>query len=542
MYLIIDNYDSFTYNLSQYLMQIYQGEVVVARNDRINIEQVEGQHPEGIIISPGPGRPQEAGICVELINHFAGKVPILGICLGHQAIGYAFGGSIRRAKRIVHGKTDEIIHDGCGLFRNIPSPIRCTRYHSLAIGRDDLPPELEITATSPDGEIMGVRHREHAIEGVQFHPESIASEFGKKLLVNFLHYRRETFNFPAVLSGILAGNELSEETASFLMDELTDGELTEAQAAALLIALNAKEVTARELCSFASVLKRKQTVVHCVHPLLDTCGTGGDAAGTFNISSMAAVVASACGARVAKHGNRCVSSRCGSADFYEQLGIPTTLSPEASSLLLERTGFAFLFAPLYHRSMKHVAKVRRELGVKTVMNLLGPLVNPAGPCYQLLGVYADKLCLTMAEATKRLGSQRVMVVHSCDGLDEISVCAPTRVVEVDEGGRIKDYFFNPSEIGIPLYAGIDLAGGSPQENAGLAREIASAGGPPAVREAVLLNAGAALYTSKLAGTILEGYRRAREALEQGLVYDKLEQIREESEKIMSSPIFNRVSQ
>jgi len=217
MILIIDNYDSFTYNLYQYITQLYDGEVQVFRNDRIDIPRIEDLCPEAILISPGPGRPEEAGISVEVITHFTGRIPILGVCLGHQAIGYAFGGSIKRANSIVHGKTDDIVHDGKGLFRNIPSPVRLTRYHSLAVYRETLPPELEITAFTKDGEIMGIRHREHVVEGVQFHPESIASEYGKKILQNFIHYIREPFNIPDIITHILSGEELSGEQALSLI-------------------------------------------------------------------------------------------------------------------------------------------------------------------------------------------------------------------------------------------------------------------------------------------------------------------------------------
>ena len=186
MYVLIDNYDSFTYNLYQYLLEASGEEVKVFRNDRVTIEDIERLDPGGIVISPGPGRPEEAGISVPLIRHFSGRIPILGVCLGHQAIGCAFGGSVRRAKNIVHGKTEEIALDGKGLFRNIPSPSRFTRYHSLAIESESCPSVLEVTARTADGEIMGVRHRELPVEGVQFHPESVLTPEGKKLLANFL--------------------------------------------------------------------------------------------------------------------------------------------------------------------------------------------------------------------------------------------------------------------------------------------------------------------------------------------------------------------
>ncbi|MCC7705984.1 aminodeoxychorismate/anthranilate synthase component II [Janthinobacterium sp. GW460P] len=185
MLLMIDNYDSFTYNIVQYFGELGE-DVRVYRNDEITIEQIEALNPDRICISPGPKAPKQAGISVEVLRHFAGKKPILGVCLGHQAIGEAFGGQVIRAKQVMHGKTSLIAHTGVGVFKDIPSPFTVIRYHSLAIERASLPSCLEVTAWTDDGEIMGVRHREYDIEGVQFHPESILSEHGHALLKNFL--------------------------------------------------------------------------------------------------------------------------------------------------------------------------------------------------------------------------------------------------------------------------------------------------------------------------------------------------------------------
>ena len=189
MLLMIDNYDSFTYNLVQYLGEL-GADVHVHRNDAVTLEQVAAWEPESIVISPGPCTPNEAGICVPLIRRFAGKIPILGVCLGHQAIGQAFGGRIGRAKRVMHGKVSPVEHDGRGVFAGLPSPLTATRYHSLAIEPATMPDCLEVTATADDGEIMGVRHRELAVEGVQFHPEAILTEHGHALLRNFLEGKR----------------------------------------------------------------------------------------------------------------------------------------------------------------------------------------------------------------------------------------------------------------------------------------------------------------------------------------------------------------
>jgi len=188
MILVIDNYDSFTYNLVQYLGEL-GADLTGKRNDGISVEGVRALKPERVLVSPGPCSPKEAGISVELIRALGGEVPILGVCLGHQSIGYAYGGEIIRAKRLMHGKTSEIRHDGKGVFKGMPDPFKATRYHSLAIRRESLPSVLEVSAESEDGEIMGVRHRTLAIEGVQFHPESILTDSGKILLKNFMEMR-----------------------------------------------------------------------------------------------------------------------------------------------------------------------------------------------------------------------------------------------------------------------------------------------------------------------------------------------------------------
>jgi len=189
MTFVLDNYDSFTYNLVQYLGELGE-EVVVRRNDQVSLADIEAMRPARIVLSPGPCTPQEAGISIELIRHFAGKVPILGVCLGHQAIGAAFGGNVVRARNLMHGKTSQVEHDGRSIFRDVPSPITCTRYHSLVVEEETLPAELEVTAraTERDGStvIMGLRHRHAAVEGVQFHPESVLTQSGKHIVANFL--------------------------------------------------------------------------------------------------------------------------------------------------------------------------------------------------------------------------------------------------------------------------------------------------------------------------------------------------------------------
>jgi anthranilate synthase/phosphoribosyltransferase len=524
MIVLLDNYDSFTYNVYQYLSELTTDEIRVFRNDAVTVDEIEALEPESIVISPGPGRPEEAGISVELIKRMAGTKPILGVCLGHQAIGYAFGCKIVQAENIVHGKTDAISMDSRGLFRTISSPSIFTRYHSLVLDKESVPGELEITAWSSDGEVMGIRHRTYQIEGVQFHPESVASDCGRELLRNFLNYRREPLVHKSILNNIIGKKDMTTEEAAGFMRELTEGALNHSQIAAYLTALNAKGVVPEEIAGCASVLQEKRTTLRVDKPVLDTCGTGGDGLGTFNISSMAALTASACGAPVAKHGNRAVSSLSGSAEFYKEMGIVIDLPPEKTERLIRETNFAFLFAPIYHEAMKYAAPVRRDLGIKTIMNLLGPLVNPAGASYQLIGVYDDAFCLPVAKAAKLLGIKRVMVVHGADGLDEISVTGKTRLVSIDESNELRDETIDTSVFGFKPYPLDGLKGGSPGENAEIAISLIQGEGSAAIRESVAVNTGAALFIAGLAESLRTGYEAANEALSSGAVGRKLDEV------------------
>ncbi len=525
MTLLIDNYDSFTYNVYQLLARLSSEPVTVVRNDEIDIAGIEALKPKRLVISPGPGRPEDAGVSVAAIKHFAGKIPILGVCLGHQAIGYAFGGDVVSAKHIRHGIAEEITLDGRGLFRTIGGKAVFTRYHSLAVAEATLPLCLEITARAADGEIMGVRHKEFDIEGVQFHPESIASESGELLLKAFLTYRREPFAFKSTLEKLLARQDLDQETAESFMEELTDGALDVPRTTALLTAFAAKGPAAAEIAGCASVLRRKKTPFAAKVPVTDTCGTGGDELGTFNISSMAALAAAACGLPVAKHGNRAVSSKSGSADFYEALGVPVNIPVAAAQDLLEKTNFAFLFAPLYHGAMRHAAPARKALGIKTIMNLVGPLSNPAGAPYQIIGVYDKALLKPVAEAARLLGVKRVLTLRSRDGMDEISPCAPTDIVEIGEDGSVREYAFDPKAEGFGVYDHRELLGGDAADNARLARELAGGAGRPALEAATAFNAGAALYVSGRALSIADGAKTAAAALASGAVAAKLEQLK-----------------
>ena len=393
------------------------------------------------------------------IQYFAGKVPLLGVCLGHQAIGAAFGGEVVRAPELMHGKTSMIQHDDKKLFHGVENPFIATRYHSLIIAEESLPACLEVTARSESGLIMGVHHREFLVEGVQFHPESIMTTAGKKILQNFLQLcstgkneatsngmkqsitpaitgkaKSESHQLQQAISQVIGLVDLSRRQAYEAMNEIMNGAATPAQIAALLVALRMKGEQPPEVAGFAQAMRERATPVTTQRPNpIDMCGTGGDGKGTFNISTVASFVAAGGGVTVAKHGNRSVSSQCGSADVWEALGVNINLTAAQMSQCLDEVGIAFLFAPVLHSATKHAVGPRKEIGVRTLFNILGPLTNPAGVKRQLLGVYHRKLAALMAQVLAELGTEHALVVHSDDGLDEISISGPILMFEVRKG-------------------------------------------------------------------------------------------------------------
>ena len=322
---------------------------------------------------------------------------------------------------------------------------------------------------------------------------------------------------------IVEGQHLERAEMHEVFGEVMDGKATDVQKSAFLVALRMKGETPEEITGAALAMRERVTPLDVDHAnLVDTCGTGGDGRGTFNISTIAAIVAASAGAMVAKHGNRAVSSACGSADLLGALGVVIDLDAAQMSAVLRRTGIAFLFAPKLHPAMAAVIGVRRELGVRTVFNVLGPLTNPAFARRQVLGVYAPHLVDVVARVLLALGAEHALVVHSHDGLDEISVSAPTRVCEVRDG-VIRAYELTPDDAGVPIHALELLAGGDAAENARIAVAILDGeGGAP--RDVVIANAGAALYVAGLAPTIRDGAEVASQAIAGGAAKAKLKEL------------------
>jgi anthranilate phosphoribosyltransferase len=322
---------------------------------------------------------------------------------------------------------------------------------------------------------------------------------------------------------VVAGGELSEEDAAETMREIMTGVATPAQLGAFLTALRLRGETADEVTGLARVMREHAVHVPLRHDLraVDTCGTGGDAAGTFNVSTAAGLLVAALGQPVAKHGNRAATSQCGSADVLEALGVKLDLGPEQVARCVETTGFGFMFAPAYHPAMRYVGPTRREIGIRTVFNILGPLTNPAGARYQTLGVADAKLLRLMGEALSRLGCARALVVYGEDGVDEVSLSAPTRVCEVAEG-RLREYTITPESLGLPERSRSEVRGGDPQQNATLLRTVLGGKQDGAPADMVAANAGAALYITGHAATLKDGAQLARETLRSGKALATLE--------------------
>lgn len=327
--------------------------------------------------------------------------------------------------------------------------------------------------------------------------------------------------FSETLKLLMTGQNLKEEQMTAAMSEIFGGAVSDAQIGAFLGALASKGVTFAELAGAARAMRRKALRIQVNRPVvLDTVGTGGNQFKAFNISTTTSFVVAACGVTVAKHGNRSATSPCGSADLLEKLGVDLHVEPEIVEECIDATGIGFLFAPLYHKAMRAVAGIRKELGAPTIFNLLGPLTNPAGANCQLLGVYAPEYTEMYAKAMQLLGTKRTMVVHGLDGIDEISVCAPTRVSEIRDG-QLLSYDIRPELYFEEVATRDDIRGGNPDVNAAITRSILNGKGKGPKRNIVLLNAAAALMISAKVNDLQQGINTAAEAIDSGAAEGKL---------------------
>ena len=479
MIVVIDNFDSFTFNI----VDFYRGlgeEVSVFRNNAITTHDIEALQPKLIILSPGPKDPNAAGITLELIRYFAGKIPLFGVCLGCQSIAQVYGAKIIRANKMYHGKISHITHEEQGVFQGVDSPVEQMRYHSLIVDENTMPDCLEITARSEANEIMAIRHKHFPIEGVQFHPESIASIQGDVIMRNALlmttkptptklisvnmtiqEKKREQSQeklpnkLQALIEQLLEKQHLSIQQATEMMEWFSEDKVSPEHIATILTALRMKGESADEIAGIAISARNRAVRIpvdlagNLNGNLVDIVGTGGDKRDTFNISTAAAIVAAGAGAMVAKHGNRATTSQSGSADVLEALGVDINKSPSEMADMLETAGMCFMFAPVYHPSMKYVAPVRKKLKIRTVFNILGPLVNPALVPHIVLGVYKESLMEIMADTLILLGIKHALIVYSPSGADEIVLDDVTHIIEV-KGDKKQRFVFDPSEY-IPEY-------------------------------------------------------------------------------------------
>lgn len=578
MILLIDNYDSFSYNVYQLTASI-DPDVQVIRNDEKTVEEIEAMAPSHIILSPGPGRPEDAGICEEVIRRLTGRIPILGICLGHQAICEVFGATVTYAKQLMHGKQSVVKRDmDSVLFAGMSREFVVARYHSLAAAPESIPDVLRVTAVTEQGEVMAVEHRQFPVYGVQFHPESILTPKGRSVMENFLRYAgkpgkskditesleiqdsdvqglkemqdgktgtetmRETAGSAAMRTednstkAVVAGKEklideaivklskkedIGYDMAKKVMNEIMDGEASEVQKSAYLTALSMKGETIEEITGSAEAMRSHALPVSHNLEVMEIVGTGGDGSDSFNISTTAAFLISAAGVPVAKHGNRAASSKSGAADCLEALGVNISQEPEKAERLLRNPGICFFFAQKYHAAMKHAGPVRRELGIRTVFNILGPLTNPANPSMQIMGVYDEGLLDSMARVLSNLGVKKGMVVYGEEKLDEISICGPTKVC-MFKGDKFRHHTITPEEAGLKRYAKEELKGGTPQENAAITRAILSGEERGAKRDAAVINAGAALFVAGKAPGLKEAVKLAQETIDSGRALEQLE--------------------
>ena len=545
MFLLIDNYDSFTFNLAQ-AFQMLGLEPVVVRNDDPDLLNHAGRADlRGVCLAPGPGRPESAGACLAFLERLPKTVPVLGVCLGHQILGRFAGADVVVGRHILHGKACNISHDGAGVFQGLPSPMRVGRYHSLLVRDEEGGRPFTVTARTDQGEIMALRYADRPWEGVQFHPESVLTPDGMRLLGNFAAQVSEeataegatdkdkgqnaaaravssagapdTLRLSHIMDTLALGGDLTEEQARSAFSRLMDGEMSQAQAGAFLIGLRAKGETPEEMAAAVdAILERAVPVRVPPHaPVLDVVGTGGDGRNSFNCSTGTALILAAMGHKVLKHGNRSVSSRCGSADVLEGLGVPLDPPVEDIPVRLEQDGFVFLFAPRFHPSFRHIMPVRRELGVRTLFNLMGPLVNPARPGVCFLGVPSEGLLPLLAHTLARMGNRSGAVVYGAGGYDELTSMGPAKIAYV-RGSGVRFAELDPAEFGFQPCRPEDLAISGPEEGVAVLRGLLDGRGPDPMRHMLALNTGFGLHLLHPERPLAACMSEARSAVDSGV--------------------------
>lgn len=538
MILLIDNYDSFVFNVEQYLRELTNEEVKTVRNDAITLEKIKILNPSRIVLSPGPKHPKDSGICLEILKNIE-NTPILGICLGHQAFGLVFGGKIEKLEIPLHGKTSEITVTGKNsiLFKDMPEKFNVMRYHSLYVSEENLPEELTVTAKSDDGIIMALEHKTKDIYGIQFHPESFFTEYGKNIIKNFIsNTKKETLQsndkntveaerkkadevFKKYLKKLQDNLPLADNDFKEICEVINSKNYDIVQLGALLVLISEKSLYPESLTAFVKNILEYSVTFSDDTPMIDLCGTGGDGLKTINISTTVAFIVAAMGVKVAKHGNKSVTSKSGSSDVIDKLGLTMEKSLITQLNKLENTNLAFFHAPFFHKLVGEVREVRQRLGIRTVFNVLGPLLHPNRKLkYQLVGLYHEPVHRLYAETLQLLGREHALVVRGNDGLDEISICDETKIVEV-KGDKILEYTVSPETFGFKRAFHADIEGGTPEENAEiLVRTLKGEENSPK-SDIVILNAMFALYAADFVKHPAEAKPLILKAINSGKVYD-----------------------
>lgn len=517
MFLFIDNYDSFSYNIVQYFQQLGQSPTVITNDNPKLLELANSPELEAVILSPGPSTPRNAGYCLEFLRRLPRHIPVLGICLGHQCLGYFAGCPVVRGTKVMHGKTSNIEHDGTGLYRGVSSPMQIGRYHSLVVRCPDDHPLIDVTARDEDGEVMSLRFKDRPWVGVQYHPESILTPQGMRLLQNFPRSILRNMTISSLLETLADGHDLTPEQADQAFADLMDGKMTPAQAGAFLLTLRAKGETTTEVsAAVRAALERSQSVDGIRGEYVDIVGTGGDGKKSFNCSTATAIIMAGLGYQVVKHGNRAVSSSSGAADVLESLGYPLNLDAGGIRDSLRHCGFAFEFAPRFHPSFKNIGPIRKDLGTRTLFNLLGPLINPSRPTHMMLGVSKPELVPVLAEVLAQGAYKRAIVLCGAGGYDEATTFGPATAYSVT------DSIVEPMEID-PAALGFEAAGSEDDlrvDTAEEAREtllaILAGRGPKPMMDMVALNVALCISIFEPDTDRHTCVARARRALEEGV--------------------------
>lgn len=536
--LFIDNIDSFTYNLvdqlrnSKHCVTIYRNTIPA----NVIIEKLSQMQNPILMLSPGPGAPSDAGCMPELLKRLKGKLPIIGICLGYQAIVESYGGAIVPVGDILHGKASLIEHDEQAMFKGLPNPLPVARYHSLK--GENIPKTLTINALC-NNIVMAVRNDEDRVCGFQFHPESILTIQGVELLEQTIKWAlnppqkqekpkqeaivdKQEYNIQPIVNKLYLGQTLTQEESKILFNLIIQGKIEPTVLATAIISMKVRGEKPDEIAGAALALLENADLFDSPdYDFTDIVGTGGDGTNSINISTASAFVAAALGYKVAKHGNRGVSSKSGSSDVLSALGIKLNMSAQTSRQALDELGVCFLFAQQYHSGFRHAAPIRQQLKTRTIFNVLGPLINPSRPKRILLGVYHPDLIQPIAETLKMLNYKHAYVVHGA-GMDEVAIHGKTDVAEVKDG-EIRYFTLKPDNFGLPTFTLKDIEGGTPEQNRDMLIAILQGHGKPAHQSAIAANV-AMLMSLFGESNLKQNAQRAIEMMQSGKPYALLQQL------------------